>query len=57
MIKRHEPGPILSSMVETDDMVYLCGMTAEDESKDIEGQTVETLAEIDKQLAAAGTNK
>ena len=56
-IKRTEPGPILSHMVETDDMVYLCGMTTEDESKDIEGQTADALADIDAYLKRAGTSK
>lgn len=56
-IKRTDPGPILSKMAETADMVYLAGLTADDESKEIEGQTREILAKIDKLLAQAGTNK
>lgn len=56
-IKRHEVGPILSRAVETDDMVYLAGLVADDTSEPIEGQTRQVLAKIDRHLAAAGTDK
>ena len=56
-IKRTDPGPILSKMVETDDVVYLAGLTADDDSKDVQDQTRQTLAKIDKLLAKAGTDK
>ncbi|GAA0294641.1 RidA family protein [Sphingomonas oligophenolica] len=38
-------------------IVYLCGMTAEDRSQDIRGQTQQALARIEKYLALAGTDK
>jgi enamine deaminase RidA (YjgF/YER057c/UK114 family) len=38
-------------------MVYLSGMAAEDISQDIEGQTRQTLASIDRLLAKAGSEK
>lgn len=56
-IKRHEPGTILSRAVECNGMVYLAGLTADDYSLNIEGQTAQVLAKIDKYLAAAGSNK
>ena len=56
-IKRTEIDPILCKMVETEDTVYLAGLVADDESKEIEGQTREVLAKIDKLLARAGTDK
>ena len=56
-IKRTDTGPILSKMVETDDVVYLAGLTADDEKKDVAGQTKEILAKIDSYLAKAGTDK
>jgi enamine deaminase RidA (YjgF/YER057c/UK114 family) len=56
-IVRHEPGPILSRAVEYNGMVFLAGLTADDYSLDIKGQTEQVLKKIDKYLAAAGTNK
>lgn len=38
-------------------MVFLGGMTADDRSQDIAGQTRDTLAKIDGFLAEAGTDK
>ena len=37
--------------------VYLSGMTADDYSADIEAQTRQVLAKIDRHLATAGTDK
>ena len=56
-IIRHDPGPILSRAVEYNGMVFLAGLTADDYSLDIKGQTEQVLKKIDKYLAAAGTNK
>ena len=56
-IKRHDVGPIMSKAVEDGDTVYLAGLTADDPSKDIKGQTQEVLDKIDSYLAAAGTDK
>ena len=56
-IVRHDPGPILSRAVEYNGMVFLAGLTADDYSLDIKGQTEQVLKKIDKYLAAAGTNK
>ncbi len=56
-ITRHEAKKILSSVVEGGGLVYTAGITAEDFSKDIKGQTREVLDEIDRLLALAGTDK
>ena len=56
-IVRHEPGTILSRAVEYNGMVFVAGLTADDYSLDIRGQTEQVLKKIDKYLAAAGTNK
>jgi enamine deaminase RidA (YjgF/YER057c/UK114 family) len=56
-IVRHEPGPILSRAVEYNGMVFVAGLTADDYSLDIKGQTEQVLRKIDKYLAAAGSNK
>ena len=56
-ITRHEPKQILSSVVEGGSLVYTAGITADDFSKDVKGQTREVLDEIDRLLALAGTDK
>jgi enamine deaminase RidA (YjgF/YER057c/UK114 family) len=56
-ITRHDPGPILSLAVEHGDTVYLAGIVAKDLKQDVKGQTAEVLAEIDRLLAKAGSNK
>ncbi len=56
-ITRTAPNKILSKAVEYHNFVYLCGMTADDTSKDITGQTKEVLAAIDATLEAHGTDK
>lgn len=56
-IVRHEPGAILSRAVEYNGMVFVAGLTADDYSLDVKGQTEQVLRKIDKYLAAAGTNK
>jgi enamine deaminase RidA (YjgF/YER057c/UK114 family) len=56
-VTRHEPGPILSLAVEHGDTVYLAGIVARNLKNDVKGQTEEVLAEIDRLLAKAGSNK
>ena len=56
-IVRHDPSPILSRAVEYNGMVFVAGLTADDYSLDIKGQTEQVLHKIDKYLAAAGTDK
>lgn len=56
-ITRHEPSKILSSVVEGGGLVYTAGITANDFSKDVKGQTKEILDEIDRLLALAQTDK
>jgi len=56
-IVRIEPDVRRSRAVAYNGMVFVGGMTADDRSQDIRGQTMQTLAKIDKYLAEAGTNK
>lgn len=56
-ITRHEVGPIMSRVVEHNGTVYLQGLTADDHSLDIKGQTRQCLEKIDGLLAMAGTDK
>ena len=51
------PGPRMSRCVVRGDTVYLAGLTANDTSKDIKGQTAEILGKIDHYLKEAGTSK
>ena len=56
-IIRTEPGSILSKAVEYHGFVYLPGITARDNSKDIKGQTADVLEQIDQMLETHGTDK
>ena len=56
-ITRQGTNQILSSSVEYHNFVFLAGMTADDLSKDVKGQTAEVLAKIDAALEANGTDK
>lgn len=56
-IIRTEPNKILSKAVEYHGFVYLQGVTANDTSKDIKGQTADVLAQIDALLETHGTDK
>ncbi len=56
-ILRTEPGRVLAKAVEYHNFVYLQGCTAQDLSKDVIGQTEETLAQIDELLERHGTDK
>jgi enamine deaminase RidA (YjgF/YER057c/UK114 family) len=54
---RKGSGANLSRSVEYQGVVHVCGLTAEDKSADMAGQTAQVLARIDKALAEAGTDK
>lgn len=56
-ITRTGSNPILSSAVEYHNFVYLAGITADDTSQDVTGQTRQVLAKIDALLEANGTDK
>lgn len=56
-IRRIESGPRMSQAVVANGFVFLAGQVAPDPSADVEGQTRQVLAEIDRLLAAAGTHK
>ena len=56
-IIRTEPNKILAKAVEYHGFVYCQGVTAQDLSKDITGQTEEVLAQIDAILETHGTDK
>jgi enamine deaminase RidA (YjgF/YER057c/UK114 family) len=56
-IIRTEPTKILSKAVEYHGFVYVQGCTAKDLTKDVKGQTAETLAQIDAILETHGTDK
>lgn len=56
-IKRLEMGKRLSEVAVHNGVVYLAGQVPTDAGKDIEGQTAEVLAAIDRLLASAGSDK
>jgi enamine deaminase RidA (YjgF/YER057c/UK114 family) len=56
-ITRQGSNQILSTSVEYHNFVYLAGLTADDLSKDVTGQTREVIAKIDAALEANGTDK
>ena len=56
-IKRHNPGPILSRIVEFGNLVFVAGTTAGNKKASCKEQTEEILGKIDSYLAAAGTSK
>jgi enamine deaminase RidA (YjgF/YER057c/UK114 family) len=57
MIKRLETGLRMSQAVVHGNTIYLAGQVAEDPSADVAGQTRQILANIDRLLAAAGSDK
>lgn len=57
MIQRFQVGKRLSEMAIHNGVAYLAGQIPEDASQDMYGQTKQVLAEIDKWLAQAGTDK
>lgn len=56
-IRRHQPGPIHSRVVEYNGMVFVAGITADNRAASCQGQTEEILKKIDGFLALAGSNK
>jgi enamine deaminase RidA (YjgF/YER057c/UK114 family) len=56
-IKRIEAGPRMSKAVVHGNTVYLAGITADEPKGDVKEQTKQILAQIDRHLAAAGTDK
>ena len=56
-VQRIKPGPRMSEAVIHGNTVYLQGLTADDESLDLKGQTRQILAKIDALLSQAGTDK
>ena len=56
-INRINSGPRMSSAVVHGNTVYLAGLTADDRTLDVKGQTKQILDKIDKFLAEAGTDK
>lgn len=57
MIKRFQVGNRLSEMAIHNGVAYLAGQIPEDSRQDMYGQTKQVLAEIDKWLAKAGSDK
>lgn len=56
-IKRLESGARMSQAAIANGFVFLAGQVAADPTADVEGQTRQVLAEIDRLLADAGTDK
>lgn len=56
-IARHEPSAIYNKVVEANGFVFTSGIVADDISQDVQGQTRQILAEIDRLLALCGTDK
>lgn len=56
-VTRHEPSTILSKAVEANGFVFTAGVVADDLKQDVKGQTRQILAEIDRLLKLAGTDK
>ena len=56
-ITRTAANKILAKAVEYHNFVYLAGMTADDTSQDVAGQTTQVLAAIDAALETHGTDK
>jgi enamine deaminase RidA (YjgF/YER057c/UK114 family) len=57
IISRLDAGTTISRSVTYEGIVYVSGMTAEDKSLDMAGQTAQVLDRIARQLASAGTDK
>lgn len=56
-IQRIEVGARMSKAVVHGDTVYLAGIVADDPKQDVTSQTKQVLAEIDRLLGLAGTDK
>ncbi|SDO06124.1 RidA family protein [Ensifer sp. YR511] len=57
MIDRFEKGPRMSRVVTHGGVAYLAGITADDLSQDIAGQTRQVLAKADANMEKAKTDK
>jgi enamine deaminase RidA (YjgF/YER057c/UK114 family) len=57
MIERHESTTRLSKVVVANGFVFLSGLTASDRSGGVPEQTADILAQVDRYLAMAGTDK
>ncbi len=55
-ISRTSAGKVLAQAVEYHNFVYLAGITADDTSQDVAGQTKQVLAKIDSLLETHGTD-
>ncbi len=56
-IERHEIGPRMSQVVVHGETVYTAGQVADDGTADVQEQTRQVLAKIDRLLETAGTDK
>jgi enamine deaminase RidA (YjgF/YER057c/UK114 family) len=56
-IKRSHVGPRLSQVAEYNGVLYLAGQVAQNVEQDMQGQTAEILANIDRLLAEHGSDK
>ena len=56
-IKHFDSGPRLSRMVTYGGIAYLAGLTADDTSAGVKGQTAQILEKIDHYLKESGTSK
>ncbi len=56
-INRHEQSKVFSKVVEANGFVFTSGIVADDVSQDVNGQTRQVLAEIDRLLGLGGTDK
>ena len=57
MVNRYLPTPVLHRVVEKDGFVFVGGTACDDTSKDIKGQTLETLEKMEGYLHEAGSDK
>lgn len=57
MPKRHVPSPIMHRVVEHGDTIYLGGMTAEDRSAGMGGQTKQILERMESLLKQVGSDR
>ena len=56
-IRRIDPGPYLSRAVVCGNFVFLAGLTADNRSQDVTGQTEQILCKIDRYLGEAGSDR
>ena len=57
MIKRSGREEVLHEVVEYDGILYICGLTAADDSLDMYGQTRQALASLDSLVKKHGSNR